>query len=148
MDARKKAEEAAKVSQATLDAHLKERTTKERNIKYSEGIFRKAVVEWLICTDQVCIVCRGVYMPCLWYSYVLFSQPISAVEHPKFRQMIEIAAASTKGASIPSRKAARAEIMRMFNTEMDGLRKKLNNVRYLILCSISSDENSCLALNH
>ncbi len=124
MDTRKKAEEAAKVSQATLDAHLKERSTKERNIKYSEGVFRKAVVEWLICTDQVCIVCHGAYT----YSYVLFSQPISAVEHPKFRQMIEIAAASTKGASIPSRKAARAEIMRMFNTEMDGLRKKLNNV--------------------
>lgn len=40
--------------------------------------------------------------------------------------MIQVAAAATEGAAIPSRKAARAEIMNMFNHEMERLRKRLN----------------------
>ncbi|KAI0702200.1 hypothetical protein C8Q76DRAFT_633194 [Earliella scabrosa] len=114
IQARKKAEEQQKAQQGTLDGHLKDMSTKERNIKYSEDVFRRAVVEWLICTDQ----------------------PISAVEHPKFKQMIHVAAAATNGVTIPSRKAARAGIMRMFNSELEGLRKKLT-VRPSLFMTVS-----------
>lgn len=47
------------------------------------------------------------------------------MDHPKFREMIEVAAASTDGVSIPSRKVCRAEIMRMFSAQMTHLRNKL-----------------------
>ncbi|KAI0739796.1 hypothetical protein C8Q80DRAFT_1111210 [Daedaleopsis nitida] len=100
---RKEADANAKLAQQTLDAHLRTETPKERVYRYSEAIFRRAVIEWLICTDQ----------------------PLSAVEHPKFKEMIKIAAAATQGVEIPSRKVARAEIMRLFNDQMKGLRDKL-----------------------
>ncbi|KAI0742039.1 hypothetical protein C8Q80DRAFT_1110649, partial [Daedaleopsis nitida] len=106
IELRKEAKAAAKRRQAeqtTLDGHLHDMSKHERNIMYSEDNFRRAVVEWLICTDQ----------------------PLSAVEHPKFKVMIKTAAAATDGVKIPSRKAARAEIMRMFNKEMSQLRAKL-----------------------
>ncbi|KAJ7673403.1 hypothetical protein B0H17DRAFT_947276, partial [Mycena rosella] len=48
-----------------------------------------AALEWLIATDQ----------------------PIAAVNHPKFRVIINIAARATNGITIPRRNATREEIM-------------------------------------
>ncbi|OBZ73926.1 hypothetical protein A0H81_06552 [Grifola frondosa] len=74
-------------------------------IAYSEQVFREAAIEWLIATDQ----------------------PISALEHPKFKAMINIASRVTDGVKIPSRKVACKEILCLFDAQMEGLRKRLNS---------------------
>lgn len=45
----------AKLSQTTLDAHVKEMPPPpDRPIPYSHRLFREAAIEWLAATDQVC----------------------------------------------------------------------------------------------
>ncbi|KAJ7893294.1 hypothetical protein B0H14DRAFT_2334839, partial [Mycena olivaceomarginata] len=92
------------VSQPTLDASLKEIPGKEIIIPYSYAAFREAAIEWLIATDQ----------------------PLDVLEHPKFRNMIEISARAKDGVRIPGRKATRDEIMDLFNRRMEQLKVKLN----------------------
>ena len=41
-------------TQTQIDAHLKEMPKKERVIQYSHQVFRRAAIEWLIATGQVC----------------------------------------------------------------------------------------------
>jgi hypothetical protein len=40
-------------AQQTIDVHMTERKLSERVIAYSDKVFRKAAVEWLVATDQV-----------------------------------------------------------------------------------------------
>ena len=40
-------------AQQTIDVHMTERKLSERIIPYSDQLFRKAAIEWLIATDQV-----------------------------------------------------------------------------------------------
>ncbi|KAJ7124248.1 hypothetical protein C8R44DRAFT_619822, partial [Mycena epipterygia] len=87
-----------KLEQQTLDPHLREKP--ERVIPYSDTVFRDAAIEWLIATDQ----------------------PLGALEHPKFIEMINIAARATNGVKIPGRKSTREEIMALFNQQLDSLR--------------------------
>ncbi|KAG2362234.1 hypothetical protein BDR07DRAFT_1376667 [Suillus spraguei] len=61
-------------------------------------------IEWLVATDQ----------------------PIQALQHPKFREMVDIAARATNGVKIPKRQATRAEIMRTFKNHLTRLRNTLN----------------------
>ncbi|PSR75311.1 hypothetical protein PHLCEN_2v9174 [Hermanssonia centrifuga] len=96
---RKEANAKIKLQQQQLDAHLKEMPKKERVIAYSELAFKRAAIEWMIFTNQ----------------------PIQALEHPTFASMIQIAARATDGVTIPSRKACRSEIMRLFHEEINGL---------------------------
>ncbi|KAG1853818.1 hypothetical protein C8R48DRAFT_610667, partial [Suillus tomentosus] len=56
---------------------------------YSDKLFKQAAIEWLVAMDQ----------------------PIQALEHLKFQEMIDIASQATNSVKIPSRKATRAEIM-------------------------------------
>ncbi|KAG1801824.1 hypothetical protein EV424DRAFT_1331604, partial [Suillus variegatus] len=91
-------------AQETLNAHMTERKLSERVVPYSDQLFRKAAIEWLIATDQ----------------------PIQALEHPRFKEMVDVASRATQGVKIPGRKATRAEIMRMFKSHLTKLRKKLN----------------------
>ncbi|KAJ7920861.1 hypothetical protein B0H13DRAFT_1563118, partial [Mycena leptocephala] len=63
-----------------------------------------AALEWLIATDQ----------------------PIAALNHPKFRTMIEIAARATNGVKIPGRNATRDEIIKLFHDQMNQLRIRLH----------------------
>ncbi|KAG1765407.1 hypothetical protein EDD22DRAFT_775068, partial [Suillus occidentalis] len=103
-------------AQQNISAHLTERKLAERVVLYSDKLFKQAAIEWLVATDQ----------------------PIQALEHPKFKEMIDVAARATNGIKIPGRKATRAEIMRTFKTHLTGLRSKLNVskvdhiVRYLL----------------
>ena len=46
---KKKAEHA----QQAIDSHLIERKLAERVVPYSDKLFKKAAVEWLVATDQV-----------------------------------------------------------------------------------------------
>ncbi|KIK32049.1 hypothetical protein CY34DRAFT_102325, partial [Suillus luteus UH-Slu-Lm8-n1] len=87
-----------------INAHLTERKLDERVIPYSDKLFKQAAIEWLVATDQ----------------------PIQALEHPKFKEMVDIASRATNGVKIPGRKATRAEIMRMFKNHLTRLRNTLN----------------------
>ena len=53
VEKRKEAAEAEKKRQSMLEAHLHELPPKQCKIIYSERVFRQAVIEWLIATDQV-----------------------------------------------------------------------------------------------
>ena len=53
MKARKAAMKVIKLQQKTLDSHLQEMPKHERVIAYSDLVFKRAAVEWLIATDQV-----------------------------------------------------------------------------------------------
>ncbi|KAJ7234224.1 hypothetical protein C8J57DRAFT_1089980, partial [Mycena rebaudengoi] len=90
-------DEAARLHQLTLDPHL--RNKPEHVVAYTDRLFLDAALEWLIATDQ----------------------PVAALEHPKFKTMIDIAACATEGVRIPGRNSARAEIMKLFHTQMDKL---------------------------
>lgn len=59
-------------------------------------------------------------------SSLLAIQPIQALEHPKYKEMIMIASRATDGIQIPSRKVARKEIISMWITYMKSLKKNLN----------------------
>lgn len=53
-------------------------------------------------------------------------QPIQALDHPKFKEMIDIAARATNGVKIPSRKATQNEIMFSFKKHLTDLKARLN----------------------
>ncbi|KAJ7257844.1 hypothetical protein C8J57DRAFT_1074314 [Mycena rebaudengoi] len=91
-----------KLRQQTLDPHLQEKP--EREVPYSDQLFRDAAIEWLIATDQ----------------------PLDAMNHPKFKEMIDIAARSHNGVKIPGRKTTREEILRLFQRQMENLRVRLH----------------------
>ncbi|KAG1764932.1 hypothetical protein EDD22DRAFT_775576, partial [Suillus occidentalis] len=91
-------------AQQQINAHLTERKLDERVIPYSDKLFKQAAIEWLVATDQ----------------------PIQALEHPKFKEMVDIASCATNGVKIPGRKATCAEIMRMFKNHLMRLRNTLN----------------------
>ncbi|RPD52271.1 hypothetical protein L226DRAFT_447447, partial [Lentinus tigrinus ALCF2SS1-7] len=91
-------------SQSTLDPHLREKPAPaELVVKYTDALFREAAIEWLVATDQ----------------------PIQALEHPAFKNMIDIAARATDGVKIPGRKTTRDEIIRMFKCNLAKLRDRL-----------------------
>jgi hypothetical protein len=52
-------------------------------------------------------------------------QPIDALEHPAFKNMIDIAARSTNGVKIPDRKQTRRAIIDLFKQNLTNLRKRL-----------------------
>jgi hypothetical protein len=43
-------------AQQSINAHMTERKLSERVVPYSDKLFKKAAVEWLIATDQVSLV--------------------------------------------------------------------------------------------
>ncbi|KAG1804864.1 uncharacterized protein HD556DRAFT_1189375, partial [Suillus plorans] len=95
---------ARKDKQQSINAHLTEQKLTEKVVSYSDKLFKQAAIEWLVATDQ----------------------PIQALEHPKFKEMIDVAARATNGVKIPGRKATRAQIVRMFKAHLTGLRNRLN----------------------
>ncbi|KAG2353316.1 hypothetical protein BDR07DRAFT_1309955, partial [Suillus spraguei] len=96
-------------AQQTINAHLTECKLSEHMIPYTDKLFKKAAIEWLIATDQ----------------------PIQALEHPKFKEMIDVASRAMQGVKIPGCKATRTEIMQIFKTHLTCLKVKLN------VCTIS-----------
>lgn len=110
------------LAQSTLTSHLREKPPPPPPVvKYTDTLFRNAAVEWLIATDQV----REPFFNVIADTEGLL-QPIQALEHPVFRNMIDIAARATEGVKIPNRKQTRREIIDMFKRNMTKLRKRLN----------------------
>ena len=145
-------------AQATLDSHLRERPHKEHTVPYTDPVFRQAAIEWLVSTDQVCS--NGSHHS-RRNSDLGFGQPIHALEHPAFRNMINIAARATDGVKIPGRKQTRQEIIDMFKARLTELRNRLRvsvsdaGLSYSILYSIPQSERvkglislSCDAYKH
>lgn len=59
------------------------------------------------------------------YAFVNFRQPIQALEHPAFRNMIAIAAGATEGVRIPAGKATRKYIIDQFKKNLTDLKRRL-----------------------
>ena len=62
-------------------------------------------------------------------------QPIQALEHPKFKELIDVASRARNGVKIPGRKGTQAEIIHMFKNHLMTLKAQLNVSVLLILCS-------------
>jgi hypothetical protein len=54
------------------------------------------------------------------------SQPIQALEHPKFKELIYFTSCATNGIKIPDRRATRGEIKRLFEGHLMRLKAQLN----------------------
>ncbi|KAJ3527051.1 hypothetical protein NMY22_g9922 [Coprinellus aureogranulatus] len=101
--ARKRAAEEAK--QTTLDDHVQHIEPNAPTLKYSDTLFREAAEEWLIETNQ----------------------PLSALDHPRFHHMIDIASRATNGVKIPTRQATRESIISRFKKNISELANKFNS---------------------
>ncbi|KAF7346742.1 putative AC transposase [Mycena sanguinolenta] len=98
-----RAEELKKkvLKQQSLDPHLREKPA--RPVPYTDELFLDAAIQWLIATDQ----------------------PIDALTHPKFKEMINIAARATEGINLPTRAQTRNAIIKLFHDEMNKLKIRL-----------------------
>ncbi|KAF5347372.1 hypothetical protein D9758_011302 [Tetrapyrgos nigripes] len=94
-------------SQSTLDRHVQPLLPKETVVPYSDELFLEAAIEWLVETNQ----------------------PVDAIHHPKFQNMIDIAARATNGVKIPGWKATRRAIINLFKKNLTALRKQLLFIR-------------------
>jgi hypothetical protein len=70
------------------------------------------------------------------FMILLMLQPIQALEHPKFKEMVNIASHATNGIKIPGHKATRAEIKRTFKDHLTDLKARLNVSNFF--CSVRS----------
>lgn len=92
---------------------------------YSDKLFRSTAIEWLIATDQVSALLPPQARSSLtWLKLNLY--PIEALDHPKFKEMINVTSRATKGVTIPGKKAVRAEIIQAFNDHLADLKQRLN----------------------
>jgi len=57
---------------------------------------------------------------------MLLYQPIVALEHPKFHQMINIASRAKNGVKIPAKKATRKEIIQLFREHLQDIKERIN----------------------
>ncbi|KAN0115818.1 hypothetical protein V8E52_006527, partial [Russula decolorans] len=72
-------------------------------VPYSNQAFRQAIIKWLVATNQ----------------------PLHALEHPKFKDMIDLATRATNSVKIPGQKATQMEIKLMFKEHLTSLKAKL-----------------------
>ncbi|KAF6745562.1 hypothetical protein DFP72DRAFT_824235, partial [Ephemerocybe angulata] len=97
------ASEAKKSGQSTQPPITDHLTEDPQLLPFTNALFQQAAIEWLIATDQ----------------------PISALEHPRFQEMIAIAARATRGVRIPNRHVTRQHIIDLFKKNLSDLRKRL-----------------------
>ncbi|GLB43962.1 putative hAT family C-terminal dimerisation region [Lyophyllum shimeji] len=101
--AEREARAAERELQGILDPHLTARPPPTRVVKYSDAAFKQAAVEWLAATDQ----------------------PISALQHPKFQEMIDIASRAEDGVVIPSHKETCRALLDLFRKNLTNLKTRL-----------------------
>ncbi|KAF8144960.1 hypothetical protein K438DRAFT_1631002 [Mycena galopus ATCC 62051] len=104
-----KAEELKKkiLKQQSLDPHLREKPA--RPAPYTDELLIDAAIQWLIATDQ----------------------PIDALTHPKFKEMMDVAARATEGVNLPNSAQTRDAIIKLFHDQMNKLKIRLH-VRILL----------------
>ena len=114
-----------------LDHDLREKKPSEWVTPYSDKLFREVAVEWLVATDQV----RKSFLQLNLLFHCLSLQPIRALDHPKFKELIAVASRAKNGIRIPGRKATRGEIMCMFKNHLMVLKAQLSVCVLLIVYS-------------
>lgn len=57
---------------------------------------------------------------------LIFLQPIRALEHPKFKELLDIVSRATNGIELPGQKMTRGEIKRLFKEHITNLKTQLN----------------------
>ncbi|KAF8574103.1 hypothetical protein K439DRAFT_1373364 [Ramaria rubella] len=90
--------------QSALTDHFGPAPPAEIIIPYSDEQLKQAAMEWLIATDQ----------------------PIQALEHPKFVEMIEVAARAKNSVKVPTGKATRKGIMLLFRQHLHDVKSCIN----------------------
>ncbi|KAG6894635.1 hypothetical protein C0992_005301, partial [Termitomyces sp. T32_za158] len=91
----------------TLDNDLQEKKLQEHAVRYTHKVFCQAAMEWLVATNQ----------------------PIQALKHPKFKEMIDITSRATDGVTIPGQKSMRASVKQLFYSHLKKLKTQLNVLR-------------------
>ncbi|KAF8805385.1 hypothetical protein BYT27DRAFT_7224981 [Phlegmacium glaucopus] len=79
----KKCKVAAELVTQMLNCDLREKKLNEWVVPYTHKAFHQAAIEWLVATDQ----------------------PIQALEHPKFKELVDLAARATNSVKIPGQKS-------------------------------------------
>lgn len=107
--------------QTQADDHFRQVKPEEKPMPYSDELFKEAVIQWLIETDQV-------YYVCLLWAIPLIGmlQPIAAFKYPSFQHMVHVASRATRGVQIPNWKQTRDKILSIFKTQMNKLKERLN----------------------
>lgn len=116
----RKRKEATEKALRTIDGDLQEKVA-TYVAPYSNSLFHRKAVEWIAATDQVSRILYHIFL-----STYCHSQPIQALEHPKFKELVDVASRARNGVVIPGRKATRGEIKRIFKDYLTGLRSELN----------------------
>lgn len=99
---------------------------KECVIPYSDAFFRQTALEWLIETDQVSFY--------LFHSSSFIyhtNQPIQALDHSKFKEMISVASRATHGITIPNHKATQKYVINLFKKNLTNLQSRL-----MVICHL------------
>ncbi|KAG6858716.1 hypothetical protein C0995_014485 [Termitomyces sp. Mi166 len=109
----------------TLDRDLKEKKLKERVAKYTHKEFCRAAIEWLVATDQ-CLISTVV-------------KPIQALEHLKFKRMIDLASRATDGVKIPGQKSTWVAIKQSFQSHLKNLKAQLNSPKVMGEVNLTCD---------
>ncbi|KZT08272.1 uncharacterized protein LAESUDRAFT_649515, partial [Laetiporus sulphureus 93-53] len=98
-------------TQGTLDGCVQMGDVVERVLPYSDDAFRAVTIQWLVETDQ----------------------PISALEHPAFKKMIQLASRAKGVIKISRRSTTRREIINLFHQHLRDLKRRLT-VCISLLC--------------
>src|SRR6266481_3344751 len=114
----------AEHTQQTISLPLTECKLAERVPPYSDKLFKKAAIEWLAAMDSDQVNLHYLLVGIVTEAWCV--KPIQAFEHPKFRDMIDVAAHATNGVKIPRRKATCVEIMHIFKNHLAKLKQTLN----------------------
>ncbi|KAJ6593318.1 hypothetical protein B0H19DRAFT_17359 [Mycena capillaripes] len=89
------------LKQQSLDSYLREKPA--RLAPYTDELLLDAAIQWLIATDQ------------------------DALTHPKFKEMIDIAARATEGVNLPNSAQTRDAIIKLFHDQMNKLNIRLHS---------------------
>lgn len=63
-------------------------------------------------------------------------KPIQALEHPTFKNMVQIASRATREVKIINRHQTRAQIISLFREQINGLKARLNVSVFIIIIMI------------
>ncbi|KAF7344634.1 putative AC transposase [Mycena venus] len=143
VEARQKAQKAEELkkkilTQQSLDPHLREKPA--RPAPYTDELLLDAAIQWLIATDQVST------SSLCYHLLTLLQQPIDALTHPKFKEMMDIAARATEGVNLPNSAQTRDAIIKLFHDQMNKLKIRLHVciLLYKLFCSLSTSQSDAV----
>ena len=94
-----KAEINEKLQQTQVNDHFGKAQPEKKTEPYLDELFKGVAIQWLVETDQVCMV---LYFFTYFRSDAKYLQPIKAIEQSSFKKMIAIASHTTREVAIPN----------------------------------------------